>query len=246
MRTYLVMLLAASLAGCAADIRKDDSMSPLSTYADTRNRLLANIEGDPALTARADWPRLAGAWRRALQAAASDADYQLSAGNASAAGAPAATVLTVEVARLQPAGPPGDGLGEALLRVDVRFADGPSGRLLGSRRYESASDEPESLQRQIDAISREIIGELQNAQRIAKRAPLPPAAPATPAAVAPRSEPAAAPAPAPAPGQSLAAETPLDKPLVAHDSREQQLQKLQQSGLPFEQYQSEYRRLTAQ
>lgn len=244
MRALFVVLLAAGLAGCAAEVRKDDGMSPISAYADTRNRLLVSFQGDPSITARPEWSRLTGAWRRALQDAASSADYQLSEQQgALLAGAQAATLLIVEVSRLQRSDAASDGLGDAVMRVDVRFADGPSGRLLGSRRYESASDEPESVQGQIDSISREIIGEMESAQRTAKRDPHDSASPSN---SAPAAEPDAKPAPAPAPGQSLAGGEHLGKPVAADDSRERQLQKLQRSNLPFDQYQSEYRRLTGQ
>jgi len=240
-RTLFVVLLAAGLAGCAAEVKKDDGMSPIRTYADTQNHLLVSFQGDPSITARPDWPRLTGTWRRALQQAASDADYQLGEQvGALPGGAQAATVLIVEVQRLQQSGPAGADLGDAVMRVDVRFADGPSGRLLGSRRYESQSDEPESVQGQIKAISAEIIGEITSAQRIAKRESLP-----APPATATEQEPAKA-KPAPGPGQSLAGGERLGKPVAVNDGREQQLQKLQRSNLPFDQYQTEYRRLTGQ
>ena len=54
------------------------------------------------------------------------------------------------------------------------------------------------------------------------------------------------PAPAPAPGQSVASREAAAKPVVAVENQERQLQKLQRSNLPFDQYQNEYRRITSQ
>jgi len=242
MRTFLALLLAAGLTGCAADLKRDDSLSPISTYADTKNRLLVNFQGDSSVTTTPAWTRLTGAWRRVLQEDAASADYQLGeqAGSVQTTALPA-TLLVVEVDRLhQKAG--GDGLGDGSLRVNVRFTDGPSGRLMGSRRYETDASEAQSLDSQIQEISKEIIAEVQAAQRIAKRDPLP-AAPAP--SSAPASEPVPA-APAPAPGQSVAGTVAAAKPVVAVETREHQLQRLQQSNLPFDQYQNEYRRINAQ
>lgn len=244
MRSLFIAFLAVALCGCAAEVKKDDGMSPIRTYADTRNRLLVSIQGDPSITAKPGWTQLSSAWRRALQDAAASADYQLGEQVGTLPNsAQAATVLIVEVNRLQQADAAAGSLGDAILRVDVRFADGPSGRLLGSRRYESASDEPESLQGQIETISKEIIGEVQGAQRIAKREALPDSsAPSS----APSAQPPSKATPAPAPGQSLAGSEHLSKPVAVNDTREQQLQKLQRSNLPFDQYQTEYRRLNGQ
>ncbi|WP_275627985.1 hypothetical protein [Pseudomonas sp. 273] len=242
MRTCFVLLLAAGLVGCAADVKRADALSPISTYADTRNRLLVNFQGDPGVTATPGWTRLTGAWRRMLQDDAASSDYQLGeqTGAVATTSVPA-TLLVVEVDRLRQEAD-GDGLGKGSLRVNVRFTDGPSGRLMGSRRYESDIAEPTSLEGQLKDISKAIIEEVEGAQRIAKRDPLPESP--TPAS-APAEQPAR-PAPAPAPGQSVASREAAAKPVVAVENQERQLQKLQRSNLPFDQYQNEYRRITAQ
>ena len=184
MRTCFVLLLVAGLAGCAADVKRADALSPISTYADTRNRLLVNFQGDPSVTATPGWTRLTSAWRRILTDRAASSDYQLGeqAGAVSPTALPA-TLLVVEVDRLRQQAD-GDGLGKGSLRVNVRFTDGPSGRLMGSRRYET--------------------------------------------------------------GQSVASREAAAKPVVAVENQERQLQKLQRSNLPFDQYQNEYRRITSQ
>lgn len=242
MRTCFVLLLVAGLAGCAADVKRADALSPISTYADTRNRLLVNFQGDASVTATPGWTRLTSTWRRILADRAASSDYQLGeqAGAVSPTAQPA-TLLVVEVDRLRQQAD-GDGLGKGSLRVNVRFTDGPSGRLMGSRRYETDSAEPEALEGQLKDISKAIIEEVESAQRIAKRDPLPeaPMPASTPA------EQPARPAPAPAPGQSVASREAAAKPVVAVENQERQLQKLQRSNLPFDQYQNEYRRITSQ
>lgn len=173
MRTCFVLLLVAGLAGCAADVKRADALSPISTYADTRNRLLVNFQGDASVTATPGWTRLTSTWRRILADRAASSDYQLGeqAGAVTITALPA-TLLVVEVDRLRQQAD-GDGLGKGSLRVNVRFTDGPSGRLMGSRRYESESAEPAALEGQLKDISKAIIEEVESAQRIAKRDPLP-------------------------------------------------------------------------
>lgn len=225
MRILLILILALGLAGCAADLKKADSLSPLSTYADTRNRLLLNFHADPSVVGSPGWTRLTTAWREALREQAEAADYQLGTQAGGEPGALPATLLIVEVDRLHQVDAE-RGLGQGSLRVTVRFTDSQSGRLLGSRRYESASEQPAALDGQIAAISQEIIAELSGAQRIAKRDALVPDKLPAPAALVQRS--------------------PQSKPMAALDDQDQRLRELQQRKLPFDQYQSEYRRIMAQ
>ncbi|KAF1054585.1 MAG: hypothetical protein GAK43_00776 [Stenotrophomonas maltophilia] len=233
-RTFASLLLLPVLAGCGSSVVQNDALTALDRYRDTDGRLVVAFQPDPSIANQPEWTRLQRAWRSALQREAASADMSLSEQTDASPTLKPATLLLVEVTRLH-----SDAEGEGWLRSDVRFTDGQSGRLYGSRRYETEHDGetplPSALQKQVEDIAQLMVDEVREANPIVRREPIPASAPSSPTPPAPAAQ-----------AIAQASTTLTDSPVVAVESREQRLESLQQRNLPFEQYQTEYRRIMGQ
>jgi len=215
----IAALLMVLLTGCSAHVKKS-AEEPLALYSDTRGAIVLNITGSERVQNNTEWGVLRNVWMNAMQrqAAAAGLKYSEQVGEARLTQAPATLVqINVTNFRYLTTGERvnlGVMVGNAWVNSEVQYLDAQTGKLMGSRNYDTSSSAWEGIlsamtDKQLEALSQSIVADVRGASALA------------------RSEPVAAPS-------SKAAE---------QASLEQKLAELQQRNLPYEQYQSEYRRI---
>ncbi|GGC18342.1 hypothetical protein GCM10007205_29270 [Oxalicibacterium flavum] len=161
------------LAGCAATVNTTTaSAPPLKTSAASAKNIVLNLEGDPQHTAGEDWTKLKTAWQSGMKTAATE----IGAGYAEQDDKPRATgrdgtVVAVHIKDYRYLGTGtryglGAFAGNAFVDANVSFIDARSGKLLGERAYNTSSSAWQGIfsamtDKQVEALSREIVGELQ-------------------------------------------------------------------------------------
>lgn len=173
LRSTLLSIVVAALAGCAATVQKSAGDTAGARIAPASARqLVLNVTGARKVTAAADWEQFKGEWRAALKAKAESAGAKM----APQEGEPrptgeAGTLIVVDVADyryLSTGARYGFGAftGNAFIDAKVRFVDLASGKALGERAYNTSSSAWQGVfapmtSKQVDAICEEIVAELR-------------------------------------------------------------------------------------
>ena len=222
MRAVLLLTAALLMTGCAANLTKGGSTTPLSIAEDSRKELVVNFTGNDRVLANAKWNLVKNSWRTSLQKEAKAAGYKLSEQVGAIRTQPEpGTILLVEVSNFRhlTAGQRfwfGVMTGNAWVNAKVSYLDLQTGETLGVRTYDTNSSAWEGIfsamtDEQLEAISKEMIGEIRAANVIARQAP--------------------------APAQT-ASKSSLTK--------QQELEQLSREGLSYEEYQRRYKAITEQ
>ncbi|MGA4634549.1 hypothetical protein ACPA5B_11775 [Pseudomonas solani] len=176
MRTAILVIGLTLLCGCAADVKKGAS-SDLVLPADTRTNLVVNFRGDQKVTSSEDWGRFRTMWKKTLETEASSYGYKIS----DQYGAPRATdspalLLVIDVSKFRYVTTSmryGLGLwsGNAWVMSTVSMRDGQTGEEFGRRTYDTRSTAWEGVfsamtDKQLEAISREMISEIKTARAL--------------------------------------------------------------------------------
>ncbi|WP_017519432.1 DUF4410 domain-containing protein [Pseudomonas nitroreducens] len=215
----IAVLFLVLLAGCSAHVKKS-AEEPLALYSDTRGAIVLNITGTERVQNNAEWGVLRNVWMNAMQrqAVAAGMQYSEQVGETRLTQAPAILVrinvtnfrylTTSERVNL------GVMVGNAWVNSEVQYLDGQTGKLMGSRNYDTSSSAWEGIlsamtDKQLEALSQAIVADVRGASVLARSHPV-------------------------AHSPSKAAE---------QASLEEKLAELQQRNLPYEQYQQEYRRI---
>ncbi len=173
---FVLLPIAATavlLTGCAATVNTTTaSAPPLKTSAAAVKNIVLNLQGDPQHTASDDWTKLKAAWQTGMKTAATE----IGAGYVEQDGKPRATgrdgiVVAVQIKDYRYLGTGtryglGAFAGNAFIDANVSFIDARSGKLLGERSYNTSSSAWQGIfsamtDKQVEALSREIVGELQ-------------------------------------------------------------------------------------
>lgn len=144
-------------------------MLPIAAAA--AKRIVLVVKGSKVSSDSKDWELLRAEWRRAIAGAASNAgmtfSYQESAPQPSAEVATLVTVNVNDYRYVSPGARYGFGVmtGNAFIDADVSFAELPSGKLVGTRKYNTSSTAWQGIfsamtEKQIQAISAEIVKEV--------------------------------------------------------------------------------------
>lgn len=163
----------AMLSGCAASVKSGGGASLVIQEAAKQN-LVVSFTGNQKVLHNDDWPLLKNDWSDALKAEAASAGYSLKeAQNLKLVNAPGVGI-TVNVSNfryLTPGARYGAGVmvGNAWVNSTADFSDLSSGKLIGSRAYDTSSSAWEGVmsamtQKQVQAIAKQIISDIKGAK----------------------------------------------------------------------------------
>lgn len=162
----LLPLLLLSLVGCAASVKQQHSSGPLPIPAEAKRELSVSFKGNDKVRANEQWPNLQQMWRDALGRAANGAGYTVSND-----GRLAIRIEVLNFRYMSSGTRYGLGVmaGNAWIDAIVSFEDRKTGRVYGTRQYNTSSSAWEGVfsamtADQIEALSRTIVDEIRNAR----------------------------------------------------------------------------------
>lgn len=163
----------AMLSGCAASVKTGGGAS-LSIQESAKQNLVVSFTGSEKVLQNDDWPLLKSDWSKALQAEAVSAGYSLKEAQKPSLGDAQGVGITVNVSNfryLTPGARYGAGVmvGNAWVNSTADFSDLSTGKLIGSRTYDTSSSAWEEVmsamtQKQVQAIAKQIISDIKSAK----------------------------------------------------------------------------------
>lgn len=161
------------LSGCAASV-KSGGTEALAIRESAKQNLVVNFQGNSKVEQNEDWPRLKQEWNEALQAEATRAGYNLVETKAPGLQGKDGVGIKINVTNfryLTPGARYGAGVmvGNAWVNSSADYSDLKSGRLIGTRTYDTTSSAWEGVmsamtQKQVQAISQQIISDIKSAK----------------------------------------------------------------------------------
>ena len=161
------------LSGCAASVKSGGSpMLPIQATA--KQNLRVNFEGNSKVQQNEDWPLLKQEWKEALHAEASAEGYRLAESQLLSLDGKDGVGIKINVSNFRyitPGARYGAGMmvGNAWVNSSADFLDLKTGRLIGTRTYDTSSSAWEGVmsamtQEQVEAIARQIIADIKSAK----------------------------------------------------------------------------------
>lgn len=161
------------LTGCAASVKSGGTQT-LAIQESAKQNLTVSFKGNSKVQQNEDWPLLQRDWNEALQAEAVRAGYALTQTPAVSSSNKEGVGITINVTNfryLTPGARYGAGVmvGNAWVNSSADFADLKSGRLIGTRTYDTSSSAWEGVmsamtKEQVQAIAQQIINDIKNAK----------------------------------------------------------------------------------
>jgi len=161
------------LSGCAASVKSGGGAS-LVIQESAKQNLVVNFTGNEKVLHNEDWPLLKSDWSDALKAEAVNAGYSLKEAQSMSQGNSQGVGITVNVSNfryLTPGARYGAGVmvGNAWVNSTANFSDLSTGKLIGSRTYDTSSSAWEGVmsamtQKQVQAIAKQIISDIKSAK----------------------------------------------------------------------------------
>lgn len=161
------------LGGCTASVKSGGTQA-LVIRESAKQNLVVNFQGNSKVEQNEDWPRLKQEWNEALQAEATRAGYNLVETKAPSLQGKDGVGIKINVTNfryLTPGARYGAGVmvGNAWVNSSVDYSDLRSGRLIGTRTYDTSSSAWEGVmsamtQEQVQAISQKIISDIKSAK----------------------------------------------------------------------------------
>ncbi|SED93928.1 protein of unknown function [Pseudomonas frederiksbergensis] len=161
------------LSGCAASV-KSGGTEALMIEESTKNNLVVNIQGNGKVRQNTDWIRLRQEWNEALKNEADRAGYRLTESHVANPAEKDGVAIKINVTnfRYLTSGAryaAGVMVGNAWINSSADYSDLKSGRLIGTRTYDTSSSAWEGVmsamtQEQVEAIAQQIISDIKNAK----------------------------------------------------------------------------------
>ncbi|MGF6222706.1 DUF4410 domain-containing protein [Pseudomonas frederiksbergensis] len=161
------------LSGCAASV-KSGGTETLAIQESAKQNLVVNFQGNSKVLQNEDWPRLKQEWNAALQNEATRAGYSLTETQALSSSGKDGVDIKINVTNfryLTPGARYGAGVmvGNAWVNSSADYSDLKSGRLIGTRTYDTSSSAWEGVmsamtKEQVEAIAQQIISDIKNAK----------------------------------------------------------------------------------
>lgn len=161
------------LSGCAASVKSGGTQA-LAIQESAKQNLVVNFQGNSKVEQNEDWPRLKQECNEALQAEATRAGYNLVETKAPGPQGKEGVGIKINVTNfryLTPGARYGAGVmvGNAWVNSSADYSDLKSGRLIGTRTYDTTSSAWEGVmsamtQKQVQAISQQIISDIKSAK----------------------------------------------------------------------------------
>jgi len=161
------------LSGCAASV-KSGGTETLVIQESAKQNLIVNFQGNSKVEQNEDWSRLKQEWSDALQVEATRAGYHLAEAQPTSLDGKDGVGIKINVTNfryLTPGARYGAGVmvGNAWVNSRADYSDLKSGRLIGTRTYDTSSSAWEGVmsamtQKQVQAISQQIISDIKSAK----------------------------------------------------------------------------------
>lgn len=161
------------LSGCAASV-KTGGAEKLTIPESAKHNLVVNFQGNGKVLQNEDWPRLKQEWNDALRNEATRAGYSLADTKAVSAADKDGIGIKINVTNfryLTPGARYGAGVmvGNAWINSSADYSDLKSGRLIGTRTYDTSSSAWEGVmsamtKEQVEAIAQQIIDDIKSAK----------------------------------------------------------------------------------
>lgn len=161
------------LSGCAAKV-KSGGTETLSIPESAKHNLVVNFQGNSKVQQNEDWPRLKQEWNEALHNEATRAGYSLADAQASSPADKDGVGIKINVTNFRyitPGARYGAGVmvGNAWVNSSADYSDLKSGRLIGTRTYDTSSSAWEGVmsamtKEQVEAIAQQIISDIKSAK----------------------------------------------------------------------------------
>lgn len=171
--TLSLLIALSMLGGCAASV-KSGGNETLKIQDSAKQNLVVNFQGNDKVVKNEDWSLLKSDWSTALQAEAGSAGYSLKEAPALSADKVNGVGITVNVTNfryLTPGARLGAGVmvGNAWVNSSADFSDLNSGKLIGTRTYDTSSSAWEGVasamtRKQVQAIAKQIISDIKSAK----------------------------------------------------------------------------------
>lgn len=172
-RLVVAAIVAAMLGGCAATVQQAESSRPeIDVPAAAARKVVLVVTGSDRAAGSSDWEALRGEWRSAMAAATAGAglgfEWRDSLANLPRTPGTMAVVKVNDYRYLSTGARYGLGAlaGNAFIDSDVSFRELPSGKVLGSRKYNTSSTAWQGIfsamtSKQVQAICEQIVAEIR-------------------------------------------------------------------------------------
>lgn len=167
------LVVAALLSGCAASV-KSGGAETLKIEESAKQNLVVNIQGNGKVRQNEDWIRLRQEWNEALKNEADRAGYRLTESHVANPAENDGVGIKINVTNFRYLTPgsryaAGVMVGNAWINSSADYSDLKSGRLIGTRTYDTSSSAWEGVmsamtQEQVEAIAQQIISDIKNAK----------------------------------------------------------------------------------
>lgn len=161
------------LSGCAASV-KSGGTEALSIEESAKKNLVVNIQGNGKVRQNDDWIRLRQEWNEALKNEADRAGYRLTESHVANPAESDGVGIKINVTNFRYLTPgaryaAGVMVGNAWINSSADYSDLKSGRLIGTRTYDTSSSAWEGVmsamtQEQVEAIAQQIISDIKSAK----------------------------------------------------------------------------------
>ncbi len=170
----LSCLIAVSLlSGCAASV-KSGGAETLKIDETAKKNLVVNIQGNGKVQQNEDWIRLRQEWNQALKDEATRAGYRLTESHVADPAVKDGVGIKINVTNFRYLTPgaryaAGVMVGNSWINSSADYSDLKSGRLIGSRTYDTSSSAWEGVmsamtQKQVEAIAQQIISDIKGTE----------------------------------------------------------------------------------
>jgi hypothetical protein len=161
------------LSGCAASV-KSGGTEALTIEESAKKNLVVNIQGNGKVRQNDDWIRLRQEWNEALKNEADRAGYHLTESHVANPAEKEGVGIKINVTNFRYLTPgsryvAGVMVGNAWINSSADYSDLKSGRLIGTRTYDTSSSAWEGVmsamtQEQVEAIAQQIISDIKSAK----------------------------------------------------------------------------------
>jgi outer membrane murein-binding lipoprotein Lpp len=161
------------LSGCAASV-KSGGAEALTIEDSAKKNLVVNIQGNGKVQQNEDWIRLRQEWNQALKDEATRAGYRLTEAHVADPAVKEGVGIKINVTNFRYLTPgaryaAGVMVGNAWINSSADYSDLQSGRLIGTRTYDTSSSAWEGVmsamtQEQVEAIAQQIISDIKSAK----------------------------------------------------------------------------------
>ena len=161
------------LSGCAASV-KSGGTEALTIEESAKKNLVVDIQGNGKVRQNDDWIRLRQEWNEALKNEADRAGYHLTESHVANPAEKEGVGIKINVTNFRYLTPgsryaAGVMVGNAWINSSADYSDLKSGRLIGTRTYDTSSSAWEGVmsamtQEQVEAIAQQIISDIKSAK----------------------------------------------------------------------------------